>query len=272
MKDTYSHGHHASVLRSHAWRTVENSAGYLLPELRSGMRLLDVGCGPGTITIDLAERVAPGEVLAIDAEAGVLEQAQAAADERGVPGTLRFAEGDAYDLRRFGLDITDDTFDVVHAHQVLQHLTDPVAALTEFRRVLKPSGIVAVRDSDYSACILSPLTPGLVRWGELIHDLGASLGAQPDAGRFLPAWVRAAGFSDLRVSSSTWTYADEEHRRWWGDLWAERTLASSFADLVVERGLSDRDELDRVSAAWRAWTEEPDGVAVIVAVEVLGRA
>jgi hypothetical protein len=56
---TYTHGHHESVLRSHAWRTVENSAAYLVPHLRPGLSLLDVGSGPGTITVDLAERLAP---------------------------------------------------------------------------------------------------------------------------------------------------------------------------------------------------------------------
>jgi ubiquinone/menaquinone biosynthesis C-methylase UbiE len=54
MSDTYTHGHHDSVLCSHAWRTAGNSAAYLLGELHPGQRLLDVGCGPGTITLDLA--------------------------------------------------------------------------------------------------------------------------------------------------------------------------------------------------------------------------
>ena len=70
--DTYLHGHHDSVLRSHRWRTAENSAGYLLPHLAPGARVLDVGCGPGTITVDLAARVPDGEVLGLDAAADVL--------------------------------------------------------------------------------------------------------------------------------------------------------------------------------------------------------
>src|SRR6478736_5739487 len=131
--DTYSHGHHESVLRSHVWRTAENSAGYLLPHLRSGLDLLDLGCGPGTITVDLAARVAPGRVLGIDASANVIEQARAGAD-----GAAEFAVGDAYHL-----DLPDGAFDVVHAHQVLQHLTDPVAAVAEAHRVLRPGGIIA---------------------------------------------------------------------------------------------------------------------------------
>ena len=57
---TYIHGHHESVLRSHTSRTAANCAGYLLPSLRLHMRILDIGCGPGTITADLAKLVPQG--------------------------------------------------------------------------------------------------------------------------------------------------------------------------------------------------------------------
>src|SRR6187402_3596272 len=95
--DVYTHGHHESVLRSHTWRTAANSAAYLLPRLEAGMRLLDVGCGPGTITLDLAERVAPGEVLGIDASADVVAQAEARRAELGAE-RVSFRAGDVYAL------------------------------------------------------------------------------------------------------------------------------------------------------------------------------
>ncbi|MDH3300657.1 MAG: class I SAM-dependent methyltransferase, partial [Acidimicrobiia bacterium] len=118
--DTYTHGHHPSVLRSHTWRTVENSAAYLIPHLRPGVSVLDVGCGPGTITADLAERVAPGAVTGIDVAAVIIDQAR----RDNQLDNLTFAVGDCYRL-----SFADDSFDIVHAHQVLQHLSDPVAAL-----------------------------------------------------------------------------------------------------------------------------------------------
>src|SRR4029434_5444906 len=136
----YTHGHHESVLRSRRWRTVENSAAYLLPHLRPGLRLLDVGCGPGTITAGFAPRLAPGTVLGIDASAEVIDAAR-----RDHPD-VTFSVADVYDL---GLE--DASWDVVHAHQVLQHLADPVAALRERRGVVRPGGIVAARDSDYAS-------------------------------------------------------------------------------------------------------------------------
>src|SRR5579884_165370 len=202
--ERYTHGHHESVVRSHRWRTADNSAAYLLPRLAPGQALLDVGCGPGTITTDLARRVAPGAVVGIDAAAGGLDQARAHAGEAAVDN-VRFEVGDVY-----ALAYDDGSFDVVHAHQVLQHLTDPVRALREMRRVLRPGGTLAVRDGDYGAFVWSPEDPVLDRWLELYHRVTAANGADADAGRKLYGWVRAAGFEDVVGSSSTWTYADPE--------------------------------------------------------------
>lgn len=266
--ETYTHGHHESVLRSHRWRTAENSCGYLLGHLTAGQRVLDVGCGPGTITLDLAERVSPGEVVGIDASAEVIAQAQRAAadDGRATSVDVRFAVGDAY-----ALDADDASFDVVHAHQVLQHLREPVRALVELRRVLRPGGILAVRDSDYGAFAWAPPDPRLSRWNELYHEVTARNGAEADAGRHLLAWVRAAHFCDVEVSSSTWTYADAATRAWWGGLWAERVTSSAFAEQAVAYGTSTVDELEELADGWRAWSEHDDGCFIVVHGEVLAR-
>jgi ubiquinone/menaquinone biosynthesis C-methylase UbiE len=264
--DTYTHGHHPSVLRSHEWRTVENSAPHLLPRLWVGHKVLDLGCGPGTITVDLADRVAPGETVGIDTSLEVVERARAnaAAKPGGALRNLRFDVGDVYDL-----EFEDDHFDVVHAHQVLQHLTDPVAALREARRVLAPGGLLAVRDSDYGAFVWAPADARLTRWLELYHQVTRVNEAEADAGRYLPTWVRAAGFTDLEVTSSTWTFADRETCAWWGDLWAERAVSSAFATQAVEYGLSDRNELASIAAAFRTWSADPDATFVLLHVEVL---
>ncbi len=263
MGDVYTHGHHESVLRSHNARTVENSAAYLLDSLRPGQRLLDVGCGPGTITVGFAARVAPGRVTGMDAEPAIIDEART---RHQAQANVDFATGDVYRL-----DYEDATFDVVHAHQVLQHLTDPVAALREMRRVLCPGGILAVRDGDYAAFTWAPTDPLLERWRDLYHQVTAHNGAEADAGRYLLAWVRRAGFEEVEASSSTWTFADPDSRAWWGGLWADRVELSAFAEQAVDYGLSDRDELAAIADAWHRWAESPDGFFAVLHGEVLAR-
>jgi ubiquinone/menaquinone biosynthesis C-methylase UbiE len=262
--DTYSHGHHESVLRSHRWRTAENSAAYLLPHLRPGQVLLDVGCGPGNITVDLAARVAPGTVLGIDAAADAIT---AANEANARPDQVTFAVGDVY-----ALEAADDTYDVVHAHQVLQHLSDPVAALREMRRVTRPGGVVAARDSDYAAFTWAPDAPLLTRWNELYHQITTHNRAEANAGRYLLGWAQRAGFTEVAASSSTWTFADPETRAWWGGLWADRIQQSSFAEQAVEYGYADRAELAELAAAWRGWAERSDGWFAVLHGEILAAA
>jgi SAM-dependent methyltransferase len=265
VADIYTHGHHESVLRSHRWRTAENSAGYLLPILEPGMRLLDVGCGPGTITLDLAARVAPGETIGVDRDAGVLAEAQSLLDARQVDG-VELRTADAY-----ALEFEDQSFDVVHAHQLLQHLSDPVAALSEMRRVLRPGGVLAVRDGDYGGFVWAPSDPLLHRWLELYHDVCRHNGADADAGRRLLGWAQAAGFTEIHPSSSTWTFAEPESRRWWGELWAERVTSSALAEQAVEYGLSSPAELEAIAAAWRRWLQHDDGFFVVLHGELIAR-
>ncbi|KIF02021.1 ubiquinone biosynthesis methyltransferase UbiE [Streptomyces sp. RSD-27] len=264
----YTHGHHESVLRSHRWRTAANSAAYLVGELRPGMRVLDVGCGPGTITADLAELVAPGgRVTAVDAAPDVLAAAGAYAAERGLAGAVEFAVADVH-----ALEFSDDTFDVVHAHQVLQHVGDPVRALREMRRVCRPGGTVAVRDADYAAMTWYPATPGLDAWLDLYRRVARANGGEPDAGRRLLSWARAAGFTQVRPSATAWCYATAEEVAWWSALWADRTTASSYAAVAEGGGHATSAELEDIAAAWRAWGAAPDAWFSVLNGELLCRA
>jgi SAM-dependent methyltransferase len=259
----YTHGHHESVLRSHLTRTVENSAAYLIERLRPGIEVLDVGCGPGTITADIAERVAPGAVIGIDNAPEILDTARATASDRGVEN-VRFEIGDVH-----AIDAAPETYDVVHAHQVLQHLSDPVGALVEMRRVCRRNGVVAARDSDYAAMTWYPLVPALDRWLALYHDVTRSNGAEADAGRRLHSWARAAGFSEVRCSASAWCYATPEQRDWWGGTWAERVVSSRLADQPLERNLATEDELDEIALAFRAWAEADDAWFAVLHGEIV---
>ncbi|MDT3317612.1 methyltransferase domain-containing protein [Microbacterium sp. KSW4-11] len=263
--ERYSHGHHESVLRAHTWRTAENSVGYLLPHLRPGASLLDVGAGPGTITVDLARRLAPGRVVGVDASADVVAQAQAHAAAEGVTN-VTFATADAYRL-----DAADGSFDIVHTHQLLQHLARPVDALREFRRVAGPDGLVAAREVDYAGIIIHPHIPALDDWLDLLLRMGRTNGGEPSAGRRLKAWARAAGFADVAVSASTWLFETDEQRAWWGGSWADRALHSSYADHALEQGIADRADLERISAGWHEWAASEDGWLLMPHGEILAR-
>ena len=259
MAAVYTHGHHESVLRSHRWRTAENSAAYLLPHLKSGLTLLDLGCGPGTITADLATRITPGRVTACEVKDSALDLARQEIARRGLTN-VDFAVGDAH-----ALDFPDDTFDVVHAHQVLQHLEDPVVALREMRRVTKPGGLIAVRDSDYAAFTWFPQLPELDEWLDLYQRVARGNGGEPDAGRRLLAWAHAAGLTGVTATSSTWCFANPEDRQWWGGMWADRILQSDLARQAGERGA----DLQKISEAWRAWAAHPDGWISLLHGELL---
>jgi SAM-dependent methyltransferase len=262
---TYTHGHHASVLRSHRWRTAENSAAHLLSELRPGLALLDIGCGPGTLTADLAERVAPGPVTAVDHAEGILPAARAEAAARGLTG-VRFATADAH-----ALEFADDSFDVVHAHQVLQHLADPVRALTEMRRVCRPGGVVAVRDADYAAMTWYPQPPELDEWLALYRRVARANGGEPDAGRRIAAWAGEAGFTGVTASASVWCFATPEERAWWSGLWAERTTDSEYARIAVDGGHATTGDLERIAGAWREWDRAPGAWFAVLHGEALCR-
>jgi len=263
--DRYSHGHHESVLRSHRWRTAENSAGFLLPYLVPGQALLDVGCGPGTITVDFARRIHPGPVHGVDVAPEIVELARRDAPPPS-DANVHFDVGDVYSI-----DAEDGAYDVVYAHQVLQHLTDPIAAVREMKRVLRRPGVLAVRDSDYGAFAWAPGDARLDRWMALYRALTARNGAEADAGRHLARWVRAAGFSSMTVSSSTWTFHTADERAWWGELWSERVRESEFAHQILEYGLTTRAELDTIADAFLAWAADEDGVFIVVHGEVLAR-
>ena len=260
--EVYQHGHHASVVSNHAKRTAEDSAGFFLPYLKPGMRLLDVGCGPGSITVGLARRVAPGPTIGIDMSQSVIETAQSQVEGRAEK--ITFEVGNIYQPR-----FAPASFDAVFAHQVLQHLRQPVEAIRQMRELLVPGGILGIREVDWGSATFYPENAGMRRFLDLYYALAQRNGGEPNAGRFMRRWFREAGFAETRVSTSTTCYAAAGATEDWGNTYADRTLQSNIADKALEYGLASRADLEGMAAAWRAWGRDSDAFFNLTSTEVV---
>ncbi|KAF1947345.1 methyltransferase UbiE [Clathrospora elynae] len=270
MSTPYLHGHHASVLRSHSWRTVENSCPHLLPYLSNpSLKILDVGCGPGTITVDLAARVPQGFVYAIDPSADVIEKARKHAEERGVTN-VRFEVGDIFAWEKLhGLE--EAGFDIVHAHQVLQHLQDPLGAMMEMKRLAKPGGILAVRDWNVNAMDWYPEHAGIQKWKDLYIKVALGLQAHPSIGKKLHAVALRAGFprSDIEASVAAWTFSTPEERQFWCGLWADRTVKSDYRQRALDSGHATEQQLEEIATAWREMEQKEDGWFAVIHGQII---
>jgi ubiquinone/menaquinone biosynthesis C-methylase UbiE len=263
--EKYTHGHAPATVRQHAQRTAEEAAAFLLPELRPGMRLLDVGCGPGSITRGLAERLASGQVVGLDLSRETLAAARQDAAARGLEN-IRYEEGSVYQL-----PFPDGSFDVAYAHQVFQHLREPAAALGEMLRVVRSGGLVAVRDVDWGTASYWPADPWIDRFVEVHLKTWYRNGGEPRMGRQLRALFNAAGITHLRITAAVWCYATRSETVEWGESYAERLLTSPMGERAVEYGYASRADLEAMAAAFRAWAVHPDAFWAFVHAEALAR-
>jgi ubiquinone/menaquinone biosynthesis C-methylase UbiE len=262
---TYTYGYSTVVLEVHGRRTAAREAAFFLPSLRPGMRLLDAGCGPGSITAGLAAAVAPGAVVGLDIEPSVLDQARAPATEQGAVN-LSFVVGTAG-----ALPFPDGSFDAVFAHTLLEHVRDPAAALRELRRVLRPGGVLGVRDCDWASGVYAPAHADVARAVALYEQIWRYNGGHPDCGRHLRAWLQEAGFAHVRTSASfRWDGSAAESRAF-GELLGHRLTLPNFVAPALTNGWAGRPELARISAGCLAWSRRPDAFAAMVMCEAVGR-
>ncbi len=251
--DTYTHGHHASVVGQHARRTAEDCAAFAREVIAADSTLLDVGCGPASITVGLGRWASKGRIIGIDTSEEILKTASKTLSDAGVDNVeLRLAS--VYEL-----PFEDHTFDVTYAHQILQHLSQPVAALAEMARVTRPGGFVAVRDADYSTMRGSPYGDIHDRWRDIYDQVCRRNQAEPNAGHHLLGWCREAGLVNVTMSASVWQFWTPEERRNWGYSTAERCLESDFAKQAIEYDIATRSQMQEISEGWRKWADDPSG-------------
>jgi len=192
---TYTPGYSAPVLAFMGERTADTHGRFFLPHLLPGWRVLDAGCGPGTITLGLARKVAPGAVIGIDIEDSQFARVREQAEREGLD--VEFRKASVYQL-----PFDDSSFDAVFSHALLEHLSDPGLALVELRRVLKPGGLVGLRAGDMAGILIDSESEGPAQWLAAYLAKWSENSGDPKMGRKLGRLLRKAGFAVVKMAAS----------------------------------------------------------------------
>ncbi|MDR1633417.1 MAG: class I SAM-dependent methyltransferase [Bifidobacteriaceae bacterium] len=258
----YIHGHGPGATKAHARRNVANSAGHLVEVLEPGMKVLDLGAASGALTRALAARVAPGKVIGVDLSADAVEQAQA---DPLRPANLVFEVGDVY-----ALPYPAASFDLVHVHQVLHHLADPVVAIRNLAMLVRPGGWLSLREADFGAAFWYPEATAWESWRQAYQLVARGGGTEVDAGRRILAWLDRSGLAGrAKISGSIWTYPGYESAAEVAANWAERLTERRFIDLAAGLGVADETSLIRTAAGLVEWASHPGAMFAMPHVEAL---
>lgn len=264
-REFYTHNNPESQQIYVGMRRAKDWVGFFLPHLKQDMRVLDCGCGVGSITLDLAELVAPGEVIGIDMDEKQLQVARRNAEQRALTNAS-FEEGNIYQLR-----FDSNSFDAALAHTLLYHLSDPLRAMQELRRVLKPGGIVAISDDDLSTIRFSPNDPMVPKVVDLITKIVLFNGGSPFYSPHLRSLLLQAGFvrtEGFAVAAEYYGRLEETQR---AAFVMNRILDDSVvSNLVIEQGWTTQEELNEMMAWIHDWGERPDAFMAIMYCAALG--
>jgi ubiquinone/menaquinone biosynthesis C-methylase UbiE len=262
--EAYTLGYSNEVTRGLQERTLATCAGFFLPYLRPGMTVLDCGCGPGSMTGEIAERVAPGQVVGVDIDPEQCAKAQARAGARGITN-VRFEPADVY-----ALPYPDAAFDAVFSHALVTHLGEPLRAFAESRRVLKPDGILAVSANDYDACAASPTGSAAERMMALYPRVMTQNGGNRLLARHLRGALLEAGFARAEGHGGTETFGTSERVRTFAAGMAAVARGPGFAETVVNQGWSSQAEMAALPDDLLLWGERPDSYVAMMKCGALG--
>lgn len=261
----YPFGYGPAALEIMENRTAKSNAGLLLEYLEPGMSVLDIGCGPGTITVGLAEAVAPGVVTGVDIETSQVDLGRDRAASLGLEN-CRFETGSVYEL-----PLADNSVDAVYGHTILMQFADLDPVMEEIKRVLKSGGLIGFREIDFGASIYQSESSAFGQLQQLWRKSIQHNGGNPDIGHTLPSLLASAGF-DILTTGASYNYAptpEAKVRRSavMARLWAE----SEFPEQAEALGWISKS--DRASMASRLDQEaaDPGSFAATTCIEVVGR-
>ena len=262
---SYTMGYSDEFLNLLYRRNAKINAAHLLPHLKSGLRVLDFGCGPGTISVGLAIAVEPGELYGVDMEESQIQMAKAAASAGGHENA-KFQTGDVVNLV-----FEDGYFDVAHCHALLTHVPDTATTLSEVRRVLKPGGIISARELIAASSFTEPRSSDLEDAWKVFTKLLKGNGAHPDIGKELKGVFCEAGFADIRVSASFEPFGTPEDIAFYLGLVKGWFFAPATVGAAKKFGLATQEQFDGWRDALEQWKDEPGAFACIGWGEAIGR-
>jgi ubiquinone/menaquinone biosynthesis C-methylase UbiE len=272
QQNTYTQGYSSSTIATHLSRTAESNAAFLLPHIKNTDHILNVGCGPGTITTGLAKYASEGKTIGLDISLDVLQKAQALATEASIPsqgpGSVIFEQGNVLEH----LPYPDDTFDIVYSSQVFGHLSppdQPQRALAEIRRVLRPGGVLAT--SDAADQHFYPRSLGLDRlWVQNSgHAIRKGAPEGDPTGTIMPVLFRSAGFDDIRIGAGTTVFQGPEARKWLAGRGAgQMKKGDPFRQSWLDVGITG-EEIEEALSAVGKWAEMEDAWYAALQCEML---
>ena len=263
QSSTYTMGYSDEFRQLLDRRSMETHAAHLVPYLKSGLRVLDFGCGPGTISVGLARAVDPGEVHGVDMEESQIELARAAA-EAGGHKNAKFHVGDVTSLP-FG----DNSFDVAHCHAVLMHVPDTSAALAEVKRVLRPGGIIASRETVVASCFAEPTTDTLRSGWTVFGNLIAANGGHPQMGRELKNYLVEAGFIDVQASASFDVFSTPDDVAFLHGFIIDWFFSPAVIAAATAYGLATHEQFEQWRAALEQWRGHAGALGAIAFGEAI---
>ena len=263
QSSTYTMGYSDEFRQLLDRRSMETHAPHLVPYLKSGLRILDFGCGPGTISVGLARAVDPGEVHGVDMEESQIELARAAA-EAGGHKNAKFHVGDVTSLP-FG----DNSFDVAHCHAVLMHVPDTSAALAEVKRVLRPGGIIASRETVVASCFAEPTTDTLRSGWTVFGNLIAANGGHPQMGRELKNYLVEAGFIDVQASASFDVFSTPDDVAFLHGFIIDWFFSPAVIAAATAYGLATHEQFEEWRAALEQWRGHAGALGAIAFGEAI---